>query len=93
MVLSDNALPEEFRLALAEKLQQGIFSSVSRNRCSLAYLEMTFNLIQIRFHSFAKFQNASELLLRQRYYLFKIKSIVITYFSNCIYKCFAPFSF
>ena len=31
MVLSDNSLPEEFRLALAEKLQQGIFSSVSKN--------------------------------------------------------------
>ncbi len=28
-VLSDDALPEEFKLALAESLQQGIFSSVS----------------------------------------------------------------
>jgi hypothetical protein len=27
-VLSDESLPEEFKLALAESLQQGIFSSV-----------------------------------------------------------------
>ena len=43
-VLSDAALPEEFKLALAESLQHGIFSSV---RCPLFFLER-FALVMTR---------------------------------------------